>query len=67
MIDEIKNLHDSGLDWKRLSYFGLEYRYISLYLQGELDYSDMFRTLNTKFISLPRDRKPGSGEWNVRE
>ncbi len=48
MIDEIKNLHDSGLDWKRLSYFGLEYRYISLYLQGELDYSDMFRTLNTK-------------------
>jgi tRNA dimethylallyltransferase len=48
MIDEVKRLHDSGLAWERLNYFGLEYRYVGLYLQGKLRYEDMFRQLNTR-------------------
>jgi len=48
MVDEVRALRDSGLSWERLFYFGLEYRYIGLYLQGMMDYGDMCRTLNTK-------------------
>ena len=48
MIEEVRTLNASGVSWERLHYFGLEYRYIGLYLQGGLDYETMFRTLNTK-------------------
>jgi tRNA dimethylallyltransferase len=48
MIDEVRALRDSGLTWERLFYFGLEYRYIGLYLQGVMGYAEMCRTLNTK-------------------
>jgi len=48
MIEEVRSLNASGVSWERLHYFGLEYRYIGLYLQGILDYQTMFETLNTK-------------------
>ncbi len=36
MIDEVENLHRQGVSWERLEYFGLEYRYVALHLQGKL-------------------------------
>ena len=48
MIEEVRALQASGISWERLYYFGLEYRYVGLYLQGILDYETMFQTLNTK-------------------
>jgi tRNA dimethylallyltransferase len=48
MIEEVKNLHASGIQWEKLDFFGLEYRYVGLYLRGVLSYRDMFRTLNTR-------------------
>lgn len=48
MIDEVNRLHESGTSWEKLAFFGLEYRYISLYLKGDLSYGDMVKTLNTK-------------------
>jgi tRNA dimethylallyltransferase len=47
MIEEVKNLIDSGLSFEKLNFFGLEYRYISFYLKGELNYNDMFQKLNS--------------------
>ncbi|PIP08856.1 MAG: tRNA (adenosine(37)-N6)-dimethylallyltransferase MiaA, partial [Syntrophobacteraceae bacterium CG23_combo_of_CG06-09_8_20_14_all_50_8] len=34
--------------WEKMNYFGLEYRYIGLFLQGELDYQEMFRQLEIR-------------------
>ncbi|MBW2599973.1 MAG: tRNA (adenosine(37)-N6)-dimethylallyltransferase MiaA [Deltaproteobacteria bacterium] len=48
MIEEVKNLHDQGVSWERLDSFGLEYRYVSRYLQGKMDFEEMFRQLNTR-------------------
>lgn len=49
MIDEVQKLYDSGVcSWEKMNYFGLEYRYVSLYLRGILSYQDMFQQLNTK-------------------
>ena len=48
MIEEVQRLHDSGIPWERLDEMGLEYRYVSLYLRGELTYEEMFKTLNIR-------------------
>ncbi len=45
MIEEVKNLHKSGVSWKRLEELGLEYRYIAFYLQKKLDYKEMVAQL----------------------
>ena len=51
MIEEVANLkfppRGKGLSWKRLYELGLEYRYISLYLKGKLDYKEMRESLLT--------------------
>ena len=48
MIDEVRALHEKGLGWERIDSFGLEYRYIGLYLQGKITREEMFRILNTR-------------------
>ena len=48
MIDEVKRLHDRGVNWERLESFGLEYRYISRYLQHKISHEEMFQILNTR-------------------
>ncbi len=48
MIDEVKHLHDRGIDWERLESFGLEYRYISRYLRQKISREEMFQTLNIR-------------------
>jgi tRNA dimethylallyltransferase len=47
MIEEVQDLIKTGLTYEKLNEFGLEYRYISLYLKGELNYNDMFQKLNS--------------------
>ncbi|MDP2638971.1 MAG: tRNA (adenosine(37)-N6)-dimethylallyltransferase MiaA [Candidatus Azambacteria bacterium] len=45
MVKEVINLKKSGLSWKRLEDFGLEYRYIAYYLQNKLSYDEMISKL----------------------
>ncbi len=47
MIDEVKSLMDKGLTAEDLIYYGLEYKYVTLYLTGEMTYNEMFGKLNT--------------------
>jgi len=47
MIDEVKNLIASGISLERLDSFGLEYKFIGMYLKGDLNYDEMFKKLNT--------------------
>jgi len=48
MVEEVAALHQRGVSWERLYHFGLEYRYISLYLQDLMSFDDMAKTLNTR-------------------
>ncbi|NUM25462.1 MAG: tRNA (adenosine(37)-N6)-dimethylallyltransferase MiaA [Candidatus Buchananbacteria bacterium] len=45
MIQEVKKLRQSGVSWKRLEAFGLEYRFIARYLQGKTTYQEMYESL----------------------
>ena len=46
MIAEVQRLLEGGVTAERLEYYGLEYRYLSRYLSGELNRNDMFQKLN---------------------
>ena len=46
MIDEVEDLLKNGLPRERLDYFGLEYKFIGKFLNGDLNYNDMFQKLN---------------------
>jgi tRNA dimethylallyltransferase len=45
MADEVQHLLDSGLTAEQLVYYGLEYKYLTLYLTGAMGYDDMVRGL----------------------
>lgn len=45
MIAEVNGLHKQGVSWKRMDEIGLEYRYISYYLQGKLSKVEMTEQL----------------------
>jgi tRNA dimethylallyltransferase len=45
MIDEVKGLIDNGVPPETLIYYGLEYKYITLYLTDKMDYDLMVRNL----------------------
>lgn len=47
MVDEVRDLLNDGVPFKKMDYFGLEYRYISRYINEELNYNDMFQKLNS--------------------
>ena len=47
MIEEVETLINNGISHDKLMFFGLEYKYISLYLKGELNYNDVFQKLNS--------------------
>lgn len=47
MIDEVKTLLNSGLTPESLIYYGLEYKYLTQYVLGQLSYNEMFSQLET--------------------
>lgn len=48
MVEEVESLIKAGITHEKLDSFGLEYRYISRYLQGLLKYEDMIEELTIK-------------------
>ena len=47
LVNEVKKLLDSGLSPSLVIYYGLEYKYITLYLTGKTSYDRMVRDLDT--------------------
>ncbi|HJD93015.1 tRNA (adenosine(37)-N6)-dimethylallyltransferase MiaA [Bacteroides coprosuis] len=45
MVDEVKKLIDQGVKPEDLIYYGLEYKFLTLYVLGELNYNEMFNQL----------------------
>jgi tRNA dimethylallyltransferase len=47
MIEEVKGLLEKGVSEESMIYYGLEYKYITLYLTGKTSYDDMVKRLET--------------------
>ncbi len=46
MVEEVRGLLNKGLTPGELTYYGLEYKFLTLYLTGELSREEMFEKLN---------------------
>jgi tRNA dimethylallyltransferase len=46
MVEEVQGLLDSGLTIEELTWYGLEYKYITLYLSGQMAEDEMIERLN---------------------
>jgi len=46
MVEEVKRLMEEGVSLARMEQLGLEYKFVAKYLQGDLDYDEMFEKLN---------------------
>ena len=46
MVDEVQKLLDNGVPPEQLLRYGLEYRYVTLYLQKQIPYNEMVEKLN---------------------
>lgn len=47
MVEEVRQLLAQGIKAEDLIYYGLEYKYLTLYVIGELTYDEMFTALET--------------------
>jgi len=47
MIEEVKGLLEKGIHPEQLTYYGLEYKFVTLFIIGQLSYDEMFSKLNT--------------------
>ncbi|MCA1797077.1 MAG: tRNA (adenosine(37)-N6)-dimethylallyltransferase MiaA [Desulfuromonadaceae bacterium] len=54
MVDEVERLHQEGTNWETLEFYGLEYRFIAQYLQGELSYNDMVQKLGSAICKFAK-------------
>ena len=45
MVDEVKSLLAEGIAAENLIYYGLEYKFLTLYVTGQLSYEDMVNQL----------------------
>ena len=45
MVDEVRRLLDEGIAPEDLIYYGLEYKFLTEYITGQLTYEEMFTRL----------------------
>ncbi len=41
LLEEVKKLRKMKVSWRRIEDFGLEYKWLSLYLRGKINYQEM--------------------------
>lgn len=46
LVDEVRSLLNEGITSEQLIYYGLEYKFLTQYIIGELSYNEMFIQLN---------------------
>ena len=54
MVDEVSRLHQAGVPWDKLEFYGLEYRFIAQYLQGGLNRNDMVQKLRSAICQFAK-------------
>ena len=55
MIQEVQSIHDSGIEWRRLERLGLEYKFVSQFLQGIIpSEGELFSQLNIAIGQLAK-------------
>ena len=68
MVDEVRRLIEQGITPDDLIYYGLEYKYLTLYVIGKLTYEEMFNGLEIaihQFAKRQNDLVPRHGKKRI--
>lgn len=57
LIEEVERLHQGGVSWESLHFYGLEYRFVASYLKGELNKNDMYQKLNSAIHTFSKQQE----------
>ena len=58
LVEEVEHLHSSGVSWKKLSFLGLEYRFVSEYLRGMIrSDNDLKQKLNSAICAFAKKQE----------
>ncbi|MCK5379409.1 MAG: tRNA (adenosine(37)-N6)-dimethylallyltransferase MiaA [Acidobacteria bacterium] len=58
LIEEVEHLHSSGVPWEKLFFLGLEYRFVSQYLKGEIRNSnDLTQKLHSAICTFAKKQE----------
>ena len=63
MIYEVARLHTEGVSWERLGTFGLEYRWITRFLQGTISDSEMRERLFYDIVHYAKRQMTWIRRW----
>jgi len=63
MVQEVSDLHKNGLTWERLESFGLEYKFISQYLQEKFEHEVMIDKLSVASYRFAKRQKTWFRRW----
>ena len=63
LIEEVKHLHEKGVSWKRLVSFGLEYKFVSWFLMGKIDYDTMNTKLDQEICQFAKRQRTWFKRW----
>jgi len=63
LVEEVKGLHRAGVSYERLISFGLEYKFVSQYLQEKMEYEEMVTKLNTALYRFAKRQKTWFRRW----
>lgn len=47
MIEEVEKLLENGITDEQLKFYGLEYKFVTQHVKGEINYNDLFQKLNS--------------------
>ena len=63
MVEEVRALLNEGIEPDNLIYYGLEYKYLTMYLIGQLTYDEMVRQLEIAIHQFAKRQM--TWEWSV--
>jgi len=63
LVEELKRLNRGGVSWEKLISFGLEYKFVSQYIQDKFEYNEMVQRLNTALYRFAKRQKTWFRRW----
>jgi len=54
MLAEVKQLKKTGVSWRRLENFGLEYRFIARFLRGQISKTEMIESIKSESLKYAK-------------
>lgn len=64
MVAEVASLHsEHGLSWEKIKRFGLEYKFVAMYLEKEISYEEMFDKLNRAIYRFSKRQMTWLKRW----